>query len=63
MQQKEDESIEDFVERFLYNLQKSKHARLNDETLGIIFLREVRDEYIDILNLMGFEDVSQPPLA
>jgi hypothetical protein len=29
MAQEEEESLEDYLERFLYNLQKSKHSSLN----------------------------------
>ena len=46
------------MERFQYNLQRSRHNGLNDETLKIILLRGMRDDFIDILNLMGVGDVS-----
>jgi hypothetical protein len=60
MTQKEDESIEDYVECFQYNLQWSKQSsKLGDETLQIIFLRGIKDYCMDILNLMGVGDVSQ----
>ena len=62
MQHKENENLEDFVLRFLYNLQNTKQAGMNEETTKNIFLREIRDGYVDILNLMGSEDVSQLPL-
>ena len=52
MQQMEDETLEDYLEIFLYNYQKSKQ-RLNDNTMKTIFLKGILDEYIDILNLMG----------
>lgn len=41
------------MERFLYNLQKSKHRSLSSNTIGTIFLKGIRDEYLDILNVMG----------
>ena len=31
---------------------------LNDDTTRILFLRGISDEYIDILKLMGYRDVS-----
>ena len=60
MQQMEDETLEDYLERFPYNYQKSKQ-RLNDNTMKIIFLKGIQDEYIDILNLMGVGDISLLP--
>ena len=60
MQQMEDETLEDYLERFLYNYQKSKQ-RLNDNTMKTIFLKGIQDEYIDILNLMGAGDISLLP--
>ena len=58
MWQLEDETLEDYLERFLYNYQKSKQ-RLNDNTVRTIFLKGIQDEYIDTLNLMGVGDISQ----
>ena len=52
MQQQEDESLEEYLERFLYNYQKSK-KRLNDNTMRTISLKGIQDEYIDVLNVMG----------
>ena len=63
MHQREDKNLEDFVERFLYNLQKTKHTTLNDDTIKTLFLRGVRYEYADLLNLMGSRDVYELPLA
>lgn len=60
MQQMEDETLEDYLERFLYNYQKSKQ-RFNDNTMKTIFLKGIQDEYIDILNLMGSRDISLLP--
>jgi hypothetical protein len=61
MAQQEDESLEDYLERFLYNLQKSKHSSLNFDIIRTIFLKGIHDEYIDILNLMGSGDISSLP--
>lgn len=61
MTQQEDESLEEYLERFAYNLQKSKQHSLNQETIGTIFLKGVRDEYLDILNVMGKGDISNLP--
>ena len=58
MQQQDDESLEEYLERFLYNYQKYKQI-LNDNIVRTIFLKGIQDEYIDVLNLMGTGDVSQ----
>ena len=52
MTQQEDESLEEYLERFLCNLQKSKHHSLNPDIIRTIFLKGIRDEYLDILNVM-----------
>ena len=57
MQQQEDESLEDYVERFNYNLQKNRND-LNIATIRTIFLKGILEENMDILNLMAFRDVS-----
>jgi hypothetical protein len=61
MAQQEEENLEDYLERFLYNLQKSKHNSLNFDLICTIFLKGIHDEYIDILNLMGSGDISSLP--
>ena len=58
MQQQEDESLEDYVERFPYNLQKNRNE-LNNATIKTIFLNGILEEYVDVLNLMAFGDVYQ----
>lgn len=61
MTQHEDENLEGYLERFLYNLQKSKQRSLNSDTIKTIFLKGIRDEYINVLNLMGAGDISFLP--
>jgi len=58
MTHKEDDILEELVERFQYNLHRSKKNQLNDETKKMIFFREIRDEHIEVLNLMGRSDIS-----
>jgi hypothetical protein len=57
MHQQEDESLEDYVKRFVYNLQKNRND-LNLATIRTIFLKGILEENIDILNLMASGDVS-----
>ena len=61
MSQQEDESLEEYLERFLYNLQKSKQHSLNPYTIRTIFLKGIKDEYLDILNVMGKAEISYIP--
>lgn len=56
--QGENESLEDYVERFRYNLQKSKHKNLGKETLKTLLLKGIKDEFLESLNLVGVGDVS-----
>jgi hypothetical protein len=59
MQQQDEESLEDFLERFTYTLQKSKYNDLQDEAIKTLFLKGVLEEYIDTLNLMASGDIYQ----
>ena len=57
----EEENLEDYLERILFNLQKSKQSSLKSDTIRTIFLKGVRDDYINVLNLMGVGDISFLP--
>ena len=57
MTQHKDENLQ----RFLYNLQKSKQSSLNSDTIRTIILKGIRDDYINVLNLMGAGDISFLP--
>jgi len=63
MIQKVDENLEDLLERFNYNLKRAKMNSLDEETLKDFLLKAIRDEWIDILNMMGKGDISQLPLS
>lgn len=58
MTQKKDESLEDYVERFHYNLQRSKNNDLDQEILKTIFIKGMRDDCLNTLNLLGKGDIS-----
>ena len=58
MIQKEDENLEDFVERFAYNVKREKLNNLDEETLKSLLLKSIRDEWINILNFKGKGDIS-----
>jgi hypothetical protein len=63
MQQSEEETLEDYLERFLYNYQKTKQFSLDTAIVRTIFLKGVRDDCIELLNLMSSRDVYQNPFA
>ena len=53
MQQTEYESLEDYLERFLYNYQKSKLFTTNPVVVRNVFLKGIRDDCIEFLNLLS----------
>ena len=59
MVQKDEESLEDFVERILYNVQRAGQTTIGRDVLNIILLRGVRDVCLDMLNLLGKGDISK----
>jgi hypothetical protein len=63
MKQSEEESLEDYLERFLYNYQKTKKFSLDTTTVRTTFLKGVRDDCIEVLNLMSYGEVYQNPFA
>jgi len=61
MNQQEDETLDEYLEQFVYNLQKSKHRTMPLDLIRTIFLKGIREEYMDDLNLMGKGDISALP--
>ena len=59
MVRKDDESLEDFVERLLYNVQRLGHTNIGRDALKIILLRGIREHCLDMLNLLGKGDISK----
>ena len=59
MNKKEEESLEDFVERLEYNVQRSVNPYLDPDILKTILLRGIKDEHLDVLNLLGKRDISK----
>jgi hypothetical protein len=56
---KEDENLEDFVETLQYNLQISSHPDVSKDILKTILLKGVRDDCLDMLNMLGKGDISK----
>jgi hypothetical protein len=59
MVQKEDENLEDFVERLQYNLQRSSHPDVIKDILKTILLKGVRDDCLDMLSMLGKGNISK----
>jgi len=59
MTQKEDENLEDYVEWFQYNLQRSSHTTLGSDILKKFFIKGMWDKWLHMLNLMGKGDISK----
>ena len=49
MNQEEDESLEDLIDRFMYNVKREKLHHLRFDTLKTLLLIIIRDEWIDLL--------------
>ena len=56
--QNDDETLEDYLERFLYILQRSKH-KFDPSTMRTLFLRRLTDDVRNDLNLLGQGDISK----
>jgi hypothetical protein len=63
LNQTKDESLEDYLERFLYNYQKSKLFTTNPAVVRTAFLKGLRDDCIEVLNLLSSGDVHQKPFS
>ena len=59
MNQREDESLQDLTYIFMYNVKREKLHHLGSDTLKTLLLRTIRDEWIDLLDLMSRGDVYQ----
>ena len=53
MMQKEDENLEDLIERLSYNLKRAKMENLDENTLKSLLLKSIKEKWIIILNMMG----------
>ena len=59
MVQKDEEILEYFVERLLYNVQRDGQTNMGLDVLKIILLHGIREDFLDMLNLLGKEDISK----
>jgi hypothetical protein len=58
IQHLEDESLEEYMEIFVYISQKSKYHDLLDDVVRNIFIKVISEEYLETLNLMASGDIS-----
>ena len=53
MMQREDENLEDLIERFSYNIKRAKMENLDEDALKSFLLKSIRAKLIYILNMIG----------
>ena len=53
IQQLEDEIPEDYLERFIYTLHKSKHHDLREDAVRTLFLKGISEDLLENLNHDG----------
>lgn len=51
--------MEEFMECFKYSLQRSSHSDLDKDILKLIFLWVLREESLEIVNVVGKGDISK----
>lgn len=56
---KTNETLEEYVEHFQYNLQRSPYANLSLEVLKTTMIKGMKDQWVEKLNLMGKGDIYQ----
>ena len=63
MSQREGETLEDYVSRFMFNLQCNTQHQLNEESQKHLFLKGVHDRSMEALDLMVGGDITQKTWA
>ena len=58
MTQEEKETLEDLEERFQLSYKRSHSCTLDDDSLKLVFTMGVREEYMDIMNLLSHGCIS-----
>jgi len=56
---KPSETLEEYVERFQYNLQRSPYVNLPDNVLKTMMIKGMKDQWIETLSIMGKGDIYQ----
>ena len=63
IQQLEDEILEDYLERFVYTLHKSKYSDLWEDGVCTLFLKGISEDLLESLNFMEIGDISHKTFA
>ena len=58
IQQLEDESLEVYLERFVYTLHKFKYSDLWEDAVRTLFLKGISEDLLESLNIMATGDIS-----
>ena len=57
MSTRENETLEEYVERFQYNLQRSPYTTLSKDILKAAMIKGMKEEWFKTLNIMGKGDI------
>ena len=63
IQQLEYEILEDYLERFVYTLHKSKYSDLQEHAVCTLFLKGISEDLLESLNIMVASDISDKIFA
>ena len=55
--------LEDYLERFIYTLHKSKYHDLREDAVRTLFLKGISEDLLESLNLMAAGDISHKTFA
>ena len=58
IQQLKDESLKDYLERFIYTLHKSKYNDLQEDAVHTLFLKGIFEDLLESINLMEAGNIS-----
>ena len=59
MSARDNETLEEYVEIFQYNLQRSPYTMLSKDVLKAIMLKGMKEEWVEMLNIIGKGDSYQ----
>ena len=63
IQQLEDEILEDYLNRFIYTLHKSKYNDLQEDAVHTLFLKGISEDLLESINLMEAGNISHKTFA
>ena len=59
MSARDNETLEEYVERFQYNLQRSPYTMLSKDILKATMIKWMKEEWVETLSINGEGDISQ----